>query len=177
MQLLLLLAVTLVSPTWLDKKVEELDEEELEEKVKEVEEKAEVLGLVILSTRMEDLTPERLRSEGELVEEWVVEDRWKGKVCQGLNERHMVIAFTLETEGVRERREAELVEADPPIVKKLIANTEDEGMVATVTLWAELNCMDGEEDALIEAIRKEFLHTPSTEGYNRSSSSSFSSSS
>ena len=118
--LLLLVAVTLVSPTWLDKKVEELDEEELEEKVKEVEEKAEVLGLVILSTRMEDLTPERLRSEGELVEEWVVEDRWKGKVCEGINERHMVFAFTLETEGVRARREVEVSEMEPPSTKTTI---------------------------------------------------------
>ena len=118
--LLLLLTVALVSPTWLDKKVEELDEEELEEKAKEVEEKAEVLGLVILSTRMEDLTPERLRREGELVEEWVVEDRWKGKECQGVSERHMVFAFNLETEGVRERREAEVTEMEPPSTKTTI---------------------------------------------------------
>ena len=46
-----------------------------------------------------------------------------------------------------------------------------------MTLWNELNCMDGEEEALITAIREEFLYPPSTEGYNRSSSSSSSSSS
>ena len=88
--------------------------------MEELEKVEAVEGLVILSTRMEELTPERLRREGELVEEWVVEDRWKGKECQGVSERHMVFAFNLETEGVRERREAEVVEADPPSTKTTI---------------------------------------------------------
>lgn len=57
----------------------------------------------------------------------------------------------------------------PPSRKEMISSSNEQQlwMVSTVTLWTELNCLEQDDNELLDGLKKEYLKPPSYQGYNR----------
>merc|ERR1712226_874820 len=126
--------------------------------------------LVIDESKLYDLTAETIRAEAEVVEVKKIPNVWKGKECDGVEEQRTVYKFYVVGDDKEEiEKTVEISEILPPSRKEFISSSNEKQlwMVATVTLWTELNCMEQDDKELLAGLKEQFLQPPSYEGYNR----------
>jgi len=130
--------------------------------------------LVVDFARQEDLTAEKLRLEGDLIEEYITNSTWRGEVCPKVQERHRVYEYWVSTETNADEASSHLERETAELIKTIIhninlpfTNTEEPWIEAMIKLRPELNCMDQESETLLKALKEEYLRPPSDQGYNK----------
>merc|ERR1719400_92337 len=126
--------------------------------------------LVIDASKLYDLTAETIRAEAEVVEVKKISNVWKGKECDGVEEQRTVYKFFVVGDDKEEiKKTVEISEILPASRKEFISSSNEKQlwMVATVTLWTELNCREQDDKELLAGLKEQFLQPPSYEGYNR----------
>jgi len=126
--------------------------------------------LVIDEAKLGEVTAEQIRNDAEVVEVKTFPNSWKGKPCEGVEEKRTVYKLYVAGDDEEEvERTVEVSEIFPPSRKEVITSTNETQlwMVSTVTLWTELNCLEQDDKELLAGLKEEYLQPPSYKGYNR----------
>merc|ERR1719454_247905 len=76
--------------------------------------------LVLDFARLEDLTEEKLRLEGDLIEEYITNSTWRGEVCHKVQERHRVYEYWVSTETNADEASSHLERETAELIKTII---------------------------------------------------------